>query len=615
MCGITAILQLSKNSSIKKKTLRCIQQLENRGYDSVGVFFEGYEDIHKSIDRICNFSNSLKDREFVSRLSMAHTRWATHGNVCVQNAHPHTSSDGNIVIVHNGIVDNYDEMKRTLQSSGIQFTSDTDTEVICNLLRYNERQYKKKTFKDVISITLAELKGTWSLVIYNKKYPETLFATCKGCPLLVGLRKDLAMCIVSSEKSGFADFMDSYFILPSDWIETIRVDQKNARISHESERRSLPQLPVSNDTICLSSHPFKHWTLKEINDQPHVVQSLLHNYVSKSTGTVDIISRLSSTRFERIDHVVFVACGTSLNACLLGEKYFKDVCHFVTVHTIEASEFDENDIPRSDRLLFIFLSQSGETKDVHHVLQTIKGHNIGTLSIVNVEDSLISRETDDVIYTKCGKEYGVASTKCFTAQVLVLKLLALNIAQVRFGMKISTQKSVLRSLHEIPQQIASIISKFSKDYMRTIKTLDHTSSLIILGRGKTYPISREAALKIKEISYIHAESFASGSLKHGPLALVDPHVPVMLIKLKDSTLDRTNHIHHELVARRGKVIVVGHEMECDQKNTLNWVIPYNGHFDEILSVVPFQLLAYYLAIDKDNDPDFPRNLAKSVVVY
>ena len=614
MCGITAQLNILKHSNIKENTCKSIKQLENRGYDSVGFFFEGHP-LLKSIAKISQFEKELQDLEIESHVSMAHTRWATHGGVCQKNSHPHISFDQNIIIVHNGIINNFKEWKTLLESKDIRSNSDTDTEVIANLLRYNEINNPSLPFTDIIKKTMKQLEGTWGLVIYNKKHPHSLFTTCNGCPVLIGYNSIKTRFMISSEKSGFSDLVDYYFILKEKQVEQINVVSNKIKTSFQIQEQKLFSIQ-HNDTDD-SPYPYPHWTLKEIHEQPHKIEQWIENHISKTSGLIDMNIENKTFSWNEIKHITFIGCGTSLHSSMLGVHYMKELCRFVTVQAIDASEFTEHDIPRSKHNLFIFVSQSGETKDVHHVLKIIQSYRFPTMSIINVEDSLIARESDYVIYTKAGKEYGVASTKCFTLQVITMLSLSLYISQKQFNIDIKTHKEYIQSIIKLPNQIKQMIDQIeTKDKHRLIEQLNQ-KTMIVLGRGKTYPIAKEGALKIKEISYIHSEAFASGSLKHGPLALMDKTLPVFLIKTNDNTLERMNHAHQEIIARGTHVVVVGNDMKENNinHNTTHIFIPFNEHCNELLSIIPFQLFAYYLALENKNDPDFPRNLAKSVVVY
>lgn len=615
MCGISAILQTDSDDSIKDNVFRSIKQLENRGYDSVGFFFEGGSHLYKSVQKMSKVFEDMKATHICSNLAMAHTRWATHGGVSVKNSHPHESYDKNIIVVHNGIINNCEDLKNKLLSKNIQSYSETDTEVICNLLRYNETCYSHLKFDQIIKMTIEELEGTWGLVIYNKKYPNCLYTINRGCPVLLGFKRDRSRFMISSEKSGFANLIDEYLVLKSNRVEQVRLDSSGKYVHASIDLEASETFNLRTKIVPISPYPFEHWTLKEINEQPEVIKGLIDTYVSKPTGLVDFSTNLKRIPILSVEHVVFIGCGTSLNAGMLGEQYMKELCKFCTVQSKEASEFIESDIPRSSKTLFIFISQSGETKDVHHVLEIVRSRNISTLGIINVEDSLIARETDGVIYTHGGKEYGVASTKCFTLQVVVLKLLSLYFATKYFKMPAVYQRRCIQSIYQASGQIRSVIETIQRMKNELLQVLNKRT-MVILGNRKTYPVAREAALKIKEISYIHSESFASGSLKHGPLALMDKSLPVIIIKIGDKTLHKMNHAYSEVIARGARVVIIGQNMEKkESKNTTYVNIPINGVIDELLAVIPFQLIAYYLALSNDIDPDFPRNLAKSVVVY
>lgn len=612
MCGIVGLLTIYKKK-ITEKILKCIKQLENRGYDSVGFYMEGIEEIIKSIEKIDDIRDRLLHNKYESNLSLAHTRWATHGIVNEVNCHPHVSNNDKLVVVHNGIIDNYTKLRDFLISQNYNFKSETDTEVISNMMEYySKKKSKDETFDTVIKNTTNNLIGTWALVIANKDEPNKLYATCNGCPLVIGINNNNSDVIVSSEISGFYNYVDKYFVLNTNDIVEIKIINNNIKITSLNNINYEYKLLKRECKLVDSPHPYKHWTIKEIKEQPTKIHNLVKYYIKNNT----IDFKFGTSIFSDINNIIFIGCGTSLCAGKVGSYFFMELCDFVNINVIDASEFTENHIPKSNKTMAIFLSQSGETKDVHNVQNIIRksNYNITTLGIVNTEESLIARESDYVIYVKAGKEYGVASTKCFTLQVLVLYILAIHISIQTNKITKKNTNTYIESILMLPEQIQLLIDETESKIHKLVNTIDNNNSIIMLGKGKSYAIAEEGALKIKELCYIHAEAFAAGSLKHGPLALLNDETNVIIFNNIDTNSERILNAHHEIVSRGSKVISIGNYIP-NIKNTTYIKIPNNKHLAFLLSIIPIQLIAYYISVKKKNNPDFPRNLAKSVVVY
>lgn len=618
MCGIIAILRKNDNQNLKEMLFYGLQQLQNRGYDSVGVFVSNdlkkYKSkIFKSVGTIDNLKQKIGNESFEKySFGMGHTRWATHGNVNLNNTHPFVSYDHKIHIIHNGIIENYNDLKKELlEKKQIKFNSQTDSELIAHLLSYHKQQNPNKNFKTVVEEVINMLHGTWGLIIHCQDNPNRFYCVSNGCSLLLGQTNGYISVV--SEESGFSNDILDYYVLKQNDVHEVLLTKDKEFLVHKREEYKLKQREISDEIYELKD--FKHWTLKEIKEQPKKIKELIELYTKENRIHFPSLELLELC-FSEFKHVIFLGCGTSYNAGLIGCNYFKKYTHFATVQCINASEFSVIDIPKKDKTLFILLSQSGETKDVHNCLLLIKQQEKhSTLGIINVKNSLLARETDYVLYTEAGKEYSVASTKCFSLQIVLCFMLSLWCSDQHKKMLRTTQKKYISCMKHIPKQMESILCNFN-DYKQKLISVLLKNNMFILGKSKYYAIAREASLKIKEIAYIHAESFSTSALKHGPFALLDENTPVIIIKPNDDNMLRVDTTISEIVARNTPVIVI------HSKNNYNTVfsnnvihIPYNSVLSELLFVVPFQLIAYYLSIHKNINPDFPRNLAKSIVVH
>lgn len=619
MCGIFGIV-LNNNDYIYDLIINGLIQLQNRGYDSAGICviknnkFEinkyASTDKENALDKLINMKpvNEPKDNRYIG---IGHNRWATHGVKNDINAHPHLSFDEKFVIVHNGIIENYNEIKQKLLKENIVFKSQTDTEVIVNLLQYNYNKNLEGT--DMIYIikqTIEELRGTYGLLIQSLYEPNKLYCVRNGSPLLIGQNGEEV--IVTSEQSGFCNKMKNYITLHNDDICVITKTDNNIVINttHNYIKKNVT-LVDSNQT----PDPYKHWTLKEINEQPDVIL----NSINKG-GRIKSASEVKLGGLEghvdslrNIDNIIILGCGTSYFAGLYGMYFFKQLCKFNTVQVFDGAEFNEQDIPIIGNTSFILISQSGETKDLHRCIDISKNNNITTIGIVNVVDSLIAREVDCGIYCNAGKEVGVASTKAFTSQVVCLSMAAIwfstlqNINEKKRARMISDlhnlSSDIILTLDASKEQVKEFISKFNK------------SNMFLLGKGSDEFIAKEGALKIKEISYIHSEGYSSSSLKHGPFALLDENFPVILLNMDQTHRSKTLNCYQEISSRNSPVLLITNDTLMSREVTCDIIyVPENKSYASLLGIIPIQLLAYYLSIDKGINPDKPKNLAKVVTV-
>ena len=618
MCGIFGIVLNNNNENIYNLILNGLTQLQNRGYDSAGVCIikNNKFEVNKcastnkinALDKLMNMKHIKELKEDIY-IGIGHNRWATHGVKNDTNAHPHLSCDSNFVIVHNGIIENYNEIKQKLIKEGFFFNSQTDTEVIVNLLQYN---YNKKgnDMTNIIKQTIEELRGTYGLLIQSLYEPNKLYCVRNGSPLLIGQNEEEV--IVTSEQSGFCNKMSNYITLHNDDICVITKTENNIVIntSHNYIKKNVT-LVDSN----LTPHPYKHWTIKEINDQPEVIL----NSINKG-GRIKNASEVKLGGLEQhidslkiIDNIIILGCGTSYFAGLYGMYFFKQLCQFNTVQVFDGAEFNEQDIPLIGNTAFILVSQSGETKDLHRCIEISKNNNITTIGIVNVVDSLIAREVDCGIYCNAGKEVGVASTKAFTSQVVCLSMAAIWFSTLQ---NINEKKRVrmVSDLHNLSSDI-KLTLELCRENIKEYITKINKSNMFLLGKGSDEFIAKEGALKIKEISYIHSEGYSSSSLKHGPFALLDENFPVIILNMDQTHRAKTLNCYQEVSSRNAPVLLITNDILISSDVSCDIIyVPENKSYGSLLGIIPIQLLAYHLSINKGINPDKPKNLAKVVTV-
>ena len=619
MCGITAIISKKKNNIIDL-LLNSIHQLENRGYDSVGISYYISKDIKlykKAMINNYNF-NKFKDEcsNIFSHIGIAHTRWATHGGVTDENAHPHLSYNNSICIVHNGIIENYYTIKQELINKCIRFKSDTDTEVISNLLEYYIDSLKLDIL-NAIKLLINKLQGTYGLVILYKEEPNNLYVIRNGSPILIGeSEKEI---IVTSEISGFMKQVNNYICLENNDIAIL--NNTGLTTINNYIKRNIDNEIYNSETPA----PYLHWMLKEIYEQPESILRTMNNGARLADNYIKLggINYLKKY-LTNIENIILLGCGTSLNACMIGKYYFKLCDNIKNIQCIDGADFVVSDIPKDKYTLIVFCSQSGETKDLYRCLEICENkNNVITLGIINVVDSLIAREVHCGVYLNSGREVSVASTKSFTSMLCVLSMISIWINQeLEIIKQISTTQplysSIINNMRKLPQDIRELftILKNIKNIDNIITKLD-SNSLFILGKGKLQAIAIEGSLKIKEVCYIHAEGFSASSLKHGPFALLCTDFPVILLINKKNKTKLLN-TYREIVSRGSYVLVL-----TDIINIVDYInidtndiiyIPENKYYDEILYSVVLQYLSYYLSIHKGINPDKPKNLAKVVTV-
>jgi glutamine---fructose-6-phosphate transaminase (isomerizing) len=613
MCGIIAGLTIS-SENICDFLLMGLGQLQNRGYDSAGICTPGCDGFivtkHASTQETpaLRYLETSIDLHKSANIGIAHTRWATHGAKTTRNSHPHVSSDGKFSIVHNGIIENYKELRRFLIDNGFTFNSETDSEVIANLLSYHYKQ--NANIVESIRLVINMLSGTWGVVIMCIDLPNALYCTRHGSPLLVSHNDTKAFIV--SEQSGFCGQFNNYFVLKQNDICCLSINDVDIKVE---TNRAYQYKPVTVQIDKVTPAPFSHWTIKEIYDQSTTVKNvigcggrLLSNNQVKLGGLEHMQPMLT-----QLDNIILLGCGTSYHAGMIGLHYFKELCNFYCVQLFDGAEFTEHDIPRGGKTGVVLLSQSGETKDLHRCITLANDYNLLTIGVVNVVDSLIAREVSCGCYLNAGREVAVASTKSFTSQVIMLSMIAIWFSQNQ-GINEMKRLKYVRDLYNLQLDVATMLS--SLDDLITPDILDlfnDQNSCFILGKGKSEAIAREGALKIKEITYLHTEGYSSSSLKHGPFALLRDKFPVVLISPFNEHVVKNENAYEEIKSRGAKIIVVSDtylENNCPHKI----IVPRNETFCDLLCMIPLQMIAYKLSLRKGIDPDMPRNLAKVVTV-
>ena len=603
MCGIIA----SINNEVYSILINGLMQLQNRGYDSAGITViqnERFNTIKKASSNEENAIDYLKNTKIKGNVGIGHTRWATHGAKTDKNSHPHISNCEKFSLVHNGIIENYQNLKDFLINEGYEMYSETDTEVIVNLISF---YYKSNNIIDSIKECVNKLEGTWGLAILCVDNPNTLYTTRFGSPLLVGYDDNTA--IITSEKSGFCNLINNYFVLSN---HDICVIKKGNKIDVKTDCPYKIKR-IEKSFTELTPDPYQHWMLKEIFDQKNSsiraikLGSRLLNNDSVFIGGLNE----KKNELENVDNLILLGCGTSYNAGCYVINIFKDLCKFNSVQIIDGADFKFLDVPKKGKTCLILLSQSGETKDLHRCINIAKQYELFTIGVVNVVDSLIAREVDCGCYLHAGREFAVASTKSFTSQVIVLILISLWFSQTYYPHEnIIKRKQIISDLRNLQNDIVKTFDIRDK-IKNLIPLFENKKSCFVLGKGFGEAIAKEGSLKIKEISYIHAEGYSTSSLKHGPFALLEKDFPVILLSLNDEYISKTNNAYQEIKSRYAKVIRITN-YECDEENSIQ--VPYNKTFSHLLMIIPLQFLSYELAISRNLNPDMPRNLAKVVTV-
>lgn len=612
MCGIVGYVGDRDAGSVLVKGLK---RLEYRGYDSAGVaLMNGELHVQKGKGKVINLEKGLKASGIKGNIGIGHTRWATHGEPNDVNSHPHLSQTGKIAVVHNGIIENYNSLKKKLIESGRTFHSQTDTEIIAQLLEEIYSSSKDITFEQAIRLTLKQIVGTYGLAIVNIDEPDKIYIARKGSPLLLGVGDD--EMFIASDASPIVEYTNKVVYL--DDGEMAIVDRNSYEVKTIDDialTKEVHELAISLEAIEKAGYP--HFMLKEIFEQPRSLADCLRGRINVKKGSV-LLGGIEHVMDDLVNakRIVIAACGTSWHSGLVGEYLFEYLAK-TPVEVEYASEFryKEQLIGEGDVLLVI--SQSGETADTLAALREAKKRGALVLGICNVVGSTISRETDAGVFTHAGPEIGVASTKAFTAQVVVLTMMALELG-IRNG-KISSKeaKRYIKELSMIPDKVDQILKTCDEPAKEMAKMFTYAPNFLYLGRSYNFPVALEGALKLKEISYIHAEGYPAAEMKHGPIALIDNMMPVVVIAATDHTNDKMISNIEEVKARKGRIISIMNEENSDVKDLSEFSISIPSTIDcfsPLLTVVPLQLLSYYIAVNRGCNVDQPRNLAKSVTV-
>ena len=610
MCGIVGAIAERNVSGI---LLEGLKRLEYRGYDSAGIALLQQNtnriDNVRAVGKVQKLIDAAGKNKTKGNIGIAHTRWATHGKPTVSNAHPHTSYD-QIAIVHNGIIENFESLRNKLISDGYQFRTETDTETIAHLI-HQARKDGKVSLLDAVNKTVKKLHGAYGLCVMDNTQPNELVVARSGSPLVIGVGIDENF--VASDPLAIGQVTDRFVYLEEGDIA--RVGLVNYEIWHDGKPVKRPITTVRSNLKAAEKGAYKHFMLKEIHEQPRVLQDTLDGRISENKVLEEAFGVKANIIFDKIQRVQIVACGTSFHAGQVS-KYWLESVATIPCQVDIASDYRYRDIIVQPGTLFVTISQSGETADTLAALRYAKKKRyVATLAICNVATSSLVRESDLCILTMAGQEIGVASTKAFTAQLSLLLILAIVLAR-RTGLKPKKEAKLVKDLAKLPGLAEQALS-LSKEIKKISKQFSDKQHSLFLGRGIQYPIAKEGALKLKEISYIHAEAYPAGELKHGPLALVDSKMPVIAVAPNDDLLGKLKANLSEVSARGGKLYVFADESikyHSDKSCRVINVPSCPDILDPIVFTIPLQLLSYHVAIIKGTDVDHPRNLAKSVTV-
>ena len=597
--------------------LEGLLKLEYRGYDSAGIALlkNGILRVCKKKGRVGTLAEEVRKMNFSANTGISHTRWATHGGVTDANAHPHVSSDGNFALVHNGIIENYESIKNFLSTKGYTFSSQTDSEVLVNLIAYHYSQRTDENtenrFMEAVRKALLHVEGTYGIAVLCRFNDGEIVAARKGSPLLIGVGKNERL--VSSDVLGFAGRASNVIYLEDNQIALVTADSCDiVTTCNKPINYTVSEIDWNLESADLGN--CKHYMQKEIMEQPAVLENAIRGRISDD-GSTAVLNGLNMTPADmrQIDRILFCACGTAWHACLVAEYLIEKYAR-IPVEVEYASEFRYRNAPLDKNTLVFVISQSGETIDTLQALRESKRKGFKTLAITNSVGSTISRESDGGLYQYAGKEVGVASTKAFTSQIAICLLIALYIGRMR-DLSFYEGRLIVDAIKSLPSlaakvlKLAPVIEKIARKYA-------HFSDFLFIGRLSEFPVALEGALKLKEISYIHAEGYPAAEMKHGPIALVSPECPTVVLATSDEILPKVVSNAQEIKARKGPIIAITNRPEAFE-GIADDIIPIPQAHDcvkAIIATIPIQLLAYYIAVQRSCDVDKPRNLAKAVTV-
>ncbi len=607
MCGIVGYLG---DKDVVPLLVRGLERLEYRGYDSSGVaIVDGGMTIVKSVGKIKNLKERLEGRTFGGRLGIAHTRWATHGEPSDLNAHPHTDCKGRLALVHNGVIENHVALKKLLVADGHRFVSETDTEVLAHLI---ERSLPGRSLGDAVSTALQLVEGTYGIAVVSADHPGVLIGARHGSPLVIGVGD--GETFLASDGAPLREHTQRVVYL--DEGEMVVIDEDGYRtftIEGVAVDKQVDELNWDLEQIEKAGYP--HFMLKEIHEQPDTVRNAMRGRLLMDEGTAKLGGlNLDEDELRAIKRIVITACGTSYYAGLIGEYLLEEHAR-IPVEVEYASEFRYRNPILDEGTLVIAISQSGETADTLAALREARRRGATVMGIVNVVGSTVAREAGRGVYIHAGPEIGVASTKAFTSQVTVLALLTMHLGRLRVMSQEQGRRMAIE-LDALPGKIERILAA-APAIKEIAAQLQHHNNFLYLGRGANFPVALEGALKLKEISYVHAEGYPAAEMKHGPIALIDEHMPVVFVCTRDSAYEKVMTNMQEVRARHGKILAIATEGDAEVHRLADFVIPVPATLDAftpLLSVIPLQLLAYSMAVLRGCDVDMPRNLAKSVTV-
>jgi glucosamine--fructose-6-phosphate aminotransferase (isomerizing) len=613
MCGIVGYIG---NQEAYPILIKGLHRLEYRGYDSAGVALldESKQlNIYKAKGRVSDLEESCESKNVSGTIGIAHTRWATHGEPNQVNAHPHYSQSTNLALIHNGIIENYSVLKEGLKQKGYTFQSETDTEVLVQLIEYVKIS-NNTDISTAVQLALKQVIGAYAIAVIEKDNPDLIIAARKSSPLVVGIGED--EYFIASDASPIIEYTNKVIYLEDEEIAIVQRNEppKVVNLNNVQKTHEIIQLEMSLSELEKGGYP--HFMLKEIFEQTRTLRDCMRGRINIDNNNVVLSGIIDNKeKFLNARRILILACGTSWHAGLIGEYLFEEFCR-IPVEVEYSSEFRyRNPVIYPDDVV-IAISQSGETADTLAAIELAKNAGAFVYGVCNVVGSSIPRNTHSGSYTHVGPEIGVASTKAFTAQVVVLIMMALNIAKEKKTIPQEQYERILLELSKIPSKIEMILEQNDK-IEDLSKIFTYANNFIYMGRGYSYPIAMEGALKLKEISYIHAEGYPAAEMKHGPIALIDNEMPVVVIATNGTTYDKTISNIQEIKARSGRILAIVNKYDDKVKNMADYVIEIpetEECLGPLLSIIPLQLLSYHIAVKKGRDVDMPRNLAKSVTV-
>jgi glucosamine--fructose-6-phosphate aminotransferase (isomerizing) len=613
MCGIVAYIGKKQAYPI---ILKGLKRLEYRGYDSAGIALlnNGQINLYKRQGKVSNLEEFAANKDLNGNAGIGHTRWATHGAPNDVNAHPHYSTDGSIALIHNGIIENYDSLRKELMNHGYVFKSETDTEVLVHLIDDIQKN-EKVSLAEAVRLALQNVVGAYAIVVLSKNNPNQLVAARKSSPLVVGIGTE-GDFYLASDATPIVEYTKRVVYLEDEEIAIADLEDglKIFNIGNQEITPYIQQLQLELEA--LEKGGYEHFMLKEIHEQPRSIKDCFRGRLNAEEGWVSLGGiKEYEQKMINAQRIVMVACGTSWHACLVGEYLFEDLAR-INVEVEYASEFRYRNPIINENDVVIAVSQSGETADTLAALELAKSKGATILGVCNVVGSSISRITDAGSYTHAGPEIGVASTKAFTAQVTVLTLMALSLAHKKGTISESKFHTMLAELEAIPEKVKKVLEQ-NANIEKIANTYKNASNALYLGRGSSFPVALEGALKLKEISYIHAEGYPAAEMKHGPIALIDEEMPVFVIATQGTSYEKVVSNIQEVKARKGQIIAIVTEGDVHVREIADHVIEIpetDEHLVPLLATIPLQLLSYHIAVMRGCNVDQPRNLAKSVTV-